>query len=147
MTFLKIVFITVVCHFLGSAVFAVVMGWPDITVVLFSPLMALAGWFMAVLILPLVSAMWGIHAVGFIRPIWLFILAGTVVGLGTGAIFTGGPEPRWRLAFGMAGCVAGTVSNVMIVLFRIAEPDSAANGSQPVRSLTNSTSLAAGSRR
>jgi hypothetical protein len=133
MSFLKIVFITLLCHLIGAAVFAVVMDWPDITVVVFSPLMALAGWFMAVLMLPIVSAMWGIRGAGFIRPFWLFILAGAVTGLGVGAIFTGGPEARWRLAFAIAGFVAGAVSNIMIVLFRMAERSAALNGGPPTQ--------------
>ena len=44
-------------------------------------------------------------------------------------------------------CVQGYEAPWLLVFGRIAEPDGAANGSQPVRSETNSTSSAAGSRR
>ncbi len=142
---LKILFITACCQLVGAAGFGAMMDWPNTEAmlgsVLFSPLLALGGWFTAFLILPLVGAMWSIRAAEILRPGWLFILIGAVVGTAVGAVLPGGPESRWRVAFMVGGCLAGTLSNVMIVLSISAAPNHGAppNGG-PASSLANSGS-------
>ena len=130
MTFLKLLFITACCHVVGTAGLSAVMSWPNgesvVGSVLFSPLLALAGWPMAFLILLLVLVMWGIYQQGGIRPKWVFVLVGALVGAGIGAFFKGGPELRWRLAFMVGGSLAGMLSNLLIVLSNNTAPNEGA---------------------
>jgi hypothetical protein len=136
--FLKLLFITVCCHLLGTAGLAAVMSWPKsdavLGSVLFSPLMALAGWPMALIIMLLVLLMLGIYHQGLSRWRLLFVLAGTVVGAGVGLAFARGDltlhtEP-WGLAYFVGSSLAGTLSNAMILaLFH--SPNSAASQPPP----------------
>ena len=124
MSFLKLLVITVCCHLLGAAGLATVMNWPKpdavLGSVLFSPLLALAGWPMAVFIMLLVLLMLGIYHQGLFRWRLLFVLAGTLVGAGLGLAFARGDltlhtEP-WGLAYFVGSVLAGTLSNAMIVV-------------------------------
>jgi membrane associated rhomboid family serine protease len=142
MTFLKMLFIAVCGLIVGTAGFSATMDCPNteamFTAVLFSPLLALGGWFMFFLILPLVAAMWSIRTSRVVRSAWLFVVIG-VAGTGISAVFTGGPEPKWRLAFAVGGCLAGAVSNAMIVLLKSTTPkEGAAPNGGPVTQLGNS---------
>lgn len=75
---------------------------------------------MAVLILLLVSLMWGVYAQHIVRRKFVFVLVGTLVGAGIGVLLSAsnlsnGTEPRGLAYF--VGCVlAGTLSNGMILL-------------------------------
>jgi hypothetical protein len=143
MTLLKLLFITACCHLAAAAVFAGAMDWPNgqsvVGSMLFSPLLALAGWPMAFLTLLLVFIMWVIRQQGLFRQSWVFVLAGAVAGTGLGALCAGGPEPRWRLAFIIAGCLVGTLSNIMVAWFQSinAEQTASPNGG-PAGQLGNS---------
>ena len=137
MTFLKLLFITVCCHLLGTAGLAAVMSWPKsdavLGSVLFSPLLALAGWPMALIIMLLVLLMLGIYHQGLVRRKFLFVLTGTLIGAGVGLVFARGnlalrSEP-WGLAYFVGGALAGTLSNAMIVaLFTSPNKGAAPNG-------------------
>ena len=134
MTSLKLLFITVCCQFLGTAGLAAVMSLPKPDAVhgsvLFSPLLALAGWPMALIIMLLVLLMSGIYRQGIFRWRLLFVLTGTLVGAGVGIAFAGGDltlrsEP-WGLAYFVGSSLAGTLSNAMIVvLFKATNPGAA----------------------
>ncbi|MBE7502719.1 MAG: hypothetical protein HS113_21035 [Verrucomicrobiales bacterium] len=146
MTFLKLLFITVCCHLLGTAGLAAVMSWakPDAVLgsVLFSPLLALAGWPMALIIMLLVLLMLGIHHQGLVRPRFLFVLMGTLVGAGVGLVFVRGDltlrsEP-WGLAYFVGSSLAGTLSNAMIVTMFTAPNKVAAPNGGPGTPLGNS---------
>lgn len=137
MTFLKLLFITVCCHLLGAAGLAAVMSWPKpdavLGSVLFSPLLALAGWPMALIIMLLVLLMLGIYHQGLFHRKFLFVLTGTFVGTGVGLVFARGDlalcsEP-WGLAYLVGSTLAGTLSNVMIlVLFNSPNQGAAPKG-------------------
>jgi len=146
MTFLKLLFITVCCHLLGTAGLAAVMDWskPNAVLgsVLFSPLLALAGWPMALIIMLLVLLMLGIYHQGLFRWRLVFVLTGTLVGAGVGLAFAQGDltfraEP-WGLAYFVGSTLAGTLSNAMIlVLFNSPNKGAAPNGG-PATPLANS---------
>lgn len=138
MTFLKLLFITVCCHLLGTAGLDMVMSWPPkpdavLGSVLLLPLLALAGWPMALIILLLVLLMLGIHQQGLFRRRLPFVLTGTLVGAGVGLAFARGDlvlrsEP-WGLAYWVGSTLAGTLANVMIVaLFTSPNPGVPAHG-------------------
>ena len=146
MTFLKLLFITACCHVLGTAGFAAAMNLPRpesiLGSVLFSPLLAVAGWPMALLILLLVLFMWGAYEQGVVRQRFLFVLMGTLVGAGTGLLFARGDltlrsEP-WGLACFVGSCLAGTLSNAMILKMFGAPNKSAAPNGGPATPVDNS---------
>lgn len=122
MAFLKILIVTVCGLIVGTAGFSVAMDWPNteamLSSVLFSPVLALAGWFLVFLIFPLVAMMWGIRAKGIVRPTWLFVLVGGLVGAVVGVAIMGGADLKSRVAFIIGACLAGAVSNGMIVALR-----------------------------
>ncbi len=140
MTFLKLLFISACCHFAGTAALAAVMSWPKpdevLGSILFSPLMAVAGWPMAILILLLVLLMWGAYQQGLIGRRILFVVTGTMIGAVFGLLFAGGDiaiqsEP-WGLAFFVGSCLAGTLANTMImILFRAPNNAAAPTGVPP----------------
>ena len=123
MTFLKLLFITACCHLIGTAGFAAAMNLPRpesiLGSLLFSPLMALVAWPMALIILLLVLLMLGLHQQALVRWRFLFVLTGTLVGAGVGLLFARGDlslrsEP-WGLAYFVGSSLAGTLSNAMIL--------------------------------
>jgi hypothetical protein len=146
MTFLKLLFITACCHLLGTAGLAAVMSWPKpeavLGSVLLSPLMAVAGWPMALLIMLLVLLMLGIYHQSLVRRKLLFVLVGTLVGAGVGALFARGDltfhhEP-WGLAYFVGSCLAGTLSNAMILALFTTPNEGAPPNGGPVTPLGNS---------
>ncbi len=91
-----------------------------------------------------------------IEMIWwgLWTFLGAMAGWGVTALFAPGHSKQGKLIGGACGFFFAFVCIPM--LFRLwdrrkkkkgSEPDSPANGSQPIRSDTNRTSSAAGSRR
>jgi hypothetical protein len=123
MSFLKLLFITACCHLIGTAGFAAAMNLPRPEAILgsllFSPLMALVAWPMALIILLLVLLMLGLHQQALVRWKLLFVLTGTLVGASVGLLFARGDltlrsEP-WGLAYFVGSSLAGTVANTMIL--------------------------------
>lgn len=146
MTFLKLLFITACCHVVGTAGLAAVMSWPKpesvLSSVLFSPLMAIAGWPMALIILLLVLLMLGVYQQALARRRFLFVLTGTLVGAGVGLLFAQGDltlrsEP-WGLAYFVGSSLAGTLSNAMILALFTAPNKSAAPNGGPATQLGSS---------
>ena len=146
MTFLKLLFITVCCHLLGTVGLVAVMSWPKLDAVLgnvlFSPLFALAGWPMALIIMLLVLLMLGIHHQGLVPRKFLFVLTGTLVGAGVGLVFAQGDlalhsEP-WGLAYFVGSALAGTLSNTMILALFTSPNKGAAPNSGTATPLANS---------